>query len=283
MNYKKHLAYFDLLGYKSFLENNTPEKVWEILDGGVIARAHHCLSGGICIEKEGKFVPDASKIEINHLMYADTFLFWTDDDSIESLRKLLKVSHDFWKDMFDVFPMRGAIVLDELAGYIGNSKNSQATIATSCIFGKALILGHEIAESQDWAGTIIHESVISALNQTEVNEIIKPIALEYDVPLKNHTNTCCGVNFLRKMTKPSKILVKNLKKMGRYNFTTSQKNYKSSKNWVFKPEIRNEAAWANRKKTIESIFNSFNKNPNSALSVQQKIENTIKYWEKFVE
>lgn len=244
---KKFIAYFDYLGFKDFIDNNDidyQKKIMNILFTtieGALAKDKH-------IETTYGIVHDFSKSRINCINFSDTVIFWSNDDSFESLEELLIVAHNFnWKSIDYFFPVRGSIVFDEIEYIDFRKLNEGGLYNINSVFGKGLVNAHLKSENQNWAGTVIDESVvIEILKQgIEPDKYLSSYAIKYKVPYK--------------------IEPKN-----------SQEEFVF---WITKG-IMNEEGFQNRKRDIEENFSAHNKKVDTK-SVIEKIGNTIKFLEKF--
>ena len=185
---KSFIAYFDYLGFKEFIENNDLE--YQIFIMHNIFRDIEMALG------QGKFksarhgeIADLSNSRINCINFSDTVVFWTNDESEESLRELLSVTHTFnWMAIDFSFPVRGALVYDELYYVLfSQSNNGGGHYNINSVFGKGLVHAHLKAESQNWAGTVIDQSLIQELQRRDINPVdyLKPFAKKYKVPYKS--------------------------------------------------------------------------------------------------
>ncbi|WP_124642897.1 hypothetical protein [Amniculibacterium aquaticum] len=182
-----YLAYFDFMGFKQFILNNEDEVL--------VRRMEHIFRDiEMCIAR-GKFHPpqggmifaDTTQSKLNTLNISDTILFWTNDLSEESLAELIEVAYEFnWREITYNFPLRGAIVKGNIRIVSGKNDNENGgSYSVQCLYGKGLVYAHELAESQDWAGTIIDEAVIYDLESFDKGrELIEKNMVNYDVPLK---------------------------------------------------------------------------------------------------
>lgn len=185
-----YLAYFDFMGFKQFILNNEDEHL--------IYRMRHIFRDmEMCLGK-GKFqqpgsgvlLADISKSKINCLNISDTVLFWTNDLSEDSLHELIEVGYEFnWREILYNFPLRGAIVKGTIRLVSGKDDSEKGgSYSVQCLYGKGLVYAHDLAEKQQWAGTIIDETVISDLEKFEKGGIlVKKNMVDYAVPLKNNT------------------------------------------------------------------------------------------------
>ncbi len=182
----KFIAYFDYLGFKSFIENNdidTQKKA--ILNN--LRDIENAISKGKRVHDKG--IADLSKAKINCIHFSDTVIFLSNDDSIDSLREILKVAHLFnWQSIIYFNPVRGAILHEEIE-YFANAFHSPIGAKYSVIttYGKGLIDAYKKAESQHWAGTVIDNSVIEKIIKmgVDVKSFLNPFAIKYKVPYKN--------------------------------------------------------------------------------------------------
>lgn len=56
-----------------------------------------------------------------------------------------------------------------------------------CLYGKGLVSAHDIAEAQQWAGCIVHDSIINdLLSEPGGLEFIERLAVKYNVPFKEN-------------------------------------------------------------------------------------------------
>lgn len=105
------------------------------------------------------------------------------------MAELIEVAYEFnWKEIGYNFPLRGAVVKGNVRFVSGRNDNPKGgSYSVQCLYGKGLVYAHDIAESQDWAGTIIDESVLSDLEKFEEGKsLIQKYMLDYEVPLKKN-------------------------------------------------------------------------------------------------
>ena len=115
-------------------------------------------------------------------------VFWTNDASTESLIELLRVAHKFnWQAIDFFFPARGAIVFGDIIHADFRQKNEAGGMYNlNSIYGKGLVNAHLKTENQDWAGSVIDQSVINVLLARDINpdEFLKEYAKKYKIPYK---------------------------------------------------------------------------------------------------
>ncbi len=182
-----YLAYFDFMGFKEFINNNDDETLMRRM-GHIFRDIETSLGLGKYQEpRNGVILADLSKSKLNCLNISDTVLIWTNDCSLESLLELIKVAYNFnWTENGYNFPVRGSVVKGKIREVTGKNFNSEGgSYSVQCVYGKAIIDAHLKAENQNWAGTVIDESVVFDLKLTEKGEqLLNEVSLKYNVPYK---------------------------------------------------------------------------------------------------
>lgn len=185
---KRYIAYFDFLGYKEFIFNNDSDEVRR--------RAGHILrdiEGALSLQKYqeprgGVIYADISQSNVNCLNISDTVIFWTNDETIDSLKELLQVAYTFnWMVIQINMPLRGVVCYDEFEMIHGQSKNTVNSIySTNLIYGKGLANAHLKSENLNWAGSVIDNSIIEKLKLfgVDVGSFVEPYAKLYKIPYK---------------------------------------------------------------------------------------------------
>ncbi len=247
---KRYIAYFDYLGYKEFILNNDSEYLKTRVGHILVAIEQALAEGKLQEPKNGRILSDTSKTKINCLNISDTVIFWTKDDSVESLAELLPVAYRFnWSQVLLNFPVRGVIYCDELEMISGKQTNTEGSIySANIIYGKGLAKAHLKCENLNWAGSAIDETVIEHISgKVDIEEFLKPFAKIYKVPYtKPETHT--REEYALRLTKNS----------------------------------HNEVSFQNAKDGIISAFKSDNKTFDKP-RVQEILANTITFLETFIE
>ncbi len=183
------LAYFDLLGYKKFIENNTPEHLDYRTDHFArnIEKAIS-LDLPLITTPSGRTVSDISQSRLNCLNFSDTVVLWTKGESLEEFVELVKVANKYnsFNVLYD-FPSRGCIVYGDLWYKPYNQDNpAGGRYALNMIYGQALIDAHIKAEHMSWAGCILDESAINKAKELgDIASLIKEYTLLHNVPFKS--------------------------------------------------------------------------------------------------
>lgn len=248
---KCFLAYFDILGFKEFILNSSDDNILIGRMGHVFRDIENALSLGKLQEPKGGYViADLNQSKINCINISDTILFWTNDCSIESFTEILEVSYRFnWTMIGFNMPIRGVLICGDVRLVNGTQSNSfNGLYGVSCLYGKGVVNAHLRTEEQDWAGTVIDQSIFEELiDIKELNKLIENYALKYMVPYK-------------------------------------QPKQNQRKEYVFKlvkGNLNNEA-FNNVYKRIEGNFSNDNKGVSNE-QVKRKIKNTLDFLSIFKE
>lgn len=154
------VAYFDLLGFKSMVQQRT---IWEV---------HDCYAA--VLEEIRKKI---DLRDIKRAWFSDTFLFYQKDDESPYPLRIAGAAAQFFRSMLEKsIAMRGCLAHGEF--YAGPEGE---------LFGPALIAAYEEAEAQDWLGFIIHPSAEKRMEQLDVNGRSATDVLDhirYPVPFK---------------------------------------------------------------------------------------------------
>lgn len=244
----RFIAYFDYLGFKDFIEKNDPEYQKQII-GNNFRDIENALGLGKTKDgSRGGYIADISGSGINCINFSDTIIFWTNDDTDRSLHEILQVTHRFnWQAIDYFFPVRGCFLYGHLE-YIEFRQDNEGggVYNINSVYGKGLVAAHLKANQQDWAGTVIDNSIIDELNRRGLapDEYLKDYAKKYKVPYKDQSDF------------PEEYV---------FSIIKGSLNAESLKNFT---------------NGIIENFSAHNKSIDSA-SVKRKLENTIEFLKTF--
>lgn len=239
---KTYLAYFDLLGFKDFIEHNG------FSDQGkgirtIIRDIKNALSDGTLQKAQDRSVPDFTKTSIQVLNFSDTIIFWTKDDSEQSLNEILQVAYKYnQSSTIYSFPARGALTFGEIRFLKESIKNNiGGAFYLDSIVGKGLVDSYLLAESTEWSGAIIDSSVVNKISNFGKipHEFLKSYAKTHQIPFKNEM-------------------------------------YQNRFAFKLCVEPINNRTFLNYSKRIEENFSNYNKRVES-VEVQRKLTNTIDF------
>jgi hypothetical protein len=230
----KFFTYFDLLGYRNFLDKNTIETHQKVINQFFVH-----IDSALNLEKkyrktsDGSIINDLTRKHIHFANYSDTVILWTDGNDFEEFIELLRISYECnWRMNLYHFPIRGVLVYKELKAI--NFTSSQTSYQVNSFYGKGLIKAHDLAESQEWAGMILDESLFEIIDEKKLE--IDKMCIKYHVPFKNSL----------KVTYAMKMVV----------------------------NLNNSTALKSTLKNIEDNFRRYDKWDDSLPSLKKKLENT---------
>jgi hypothetical protein len=214
---KKYIAYFDLLGYKQFIVNNSldyvKKRMLQVFRDIELAKGQ----GKTTLSTDGRVIADISTSKLHSANFSDTIVFWSQDDSLESLNEILEVAFTYnWQGVTFFFPLRGVLLYDEIESMEYRNKNDiGGSYRISTLFGKGIVHAYQISESLNWAGSVIDSTVVEqakVLGQ-EPSIFFHEYALWYPVPYKGKCKQCEQFAFrLVKGDNLNKVAFRNVKK-----------------------------------------------------------------------
>ncbi len=239
------LAYFDVLGFKEFIDNSKPE-IRERLMNNLMRDSQLAMTQDKTVEHGGVLIPDLSQAKVHCLHVSDSIVFWTDGLSAENFSDIVLCSSLFLMRCIQMtFPVRGCIVAGEISFSPFTIKNENSHFYNSSLYGKALIDGYLKAESQDWVGCYIDRSAISKVEEKHVDELIYSNRIVYyPVPFKDGTSS-----------------------------------YEYALRTI--PRTINNVYFKNLAKSIVEVFERHTNGKPLPDSVRQKLTNTIKFYDYF--
>ena len=184
----QYISHFDFLGYKNLILANDDADVERIVNA-ILVNIEMSLGQGVLKRTENKRIhADLSNSKINCLNISDTVLFWTNDDSVDSLIELLNVTFEFnWRCNSRFFPVRGCMIYSDIKMITGLEENQVGgTYNVNMIYGKGLVKAHIKGDSVNWAGSVIDKSIIVKLSELmiDVDAILNQYTFSYNVPYK---------------------------------------------------------------------------------------------------
>ncbi|MEJ7823318.1 MAG: hypothetical protein WKF85_13430, partial [Chitinophagaceae bacterium] len=185
------LAYFDLLGYKKFIENNSAPHLDYRTNhfGRNIEMALALDYSNLPSKMPGVMISDISHSTLNCLTFSDTVIFWTKSNSMSDFEELIQVAYRY--NNFNVlqdFPSRGCIVYGDIWFKPFDSENLRGgRYMLNMIYGKALIEAHLRAEAMSWAGCELNISAIEyAKTLGDISILLQEYTMLYDIPFKTN-------------------------------------------------------------------------------------------------
>lgn len=183
---KSFVAFFDILGFKDLVSNNSHDELLEIYDFAL----YDTLETMIPILKTiYGIIPQLGTKEIDTLeicVISDSIIIIQKDTSTKGFLYLLAVSRIILSSaMGGGIPLRGGISIDEVSVI----KNEYGTT----ILGKGLTKAYEIESSQSWSGAIVSKECFDYLKEPESKDLAERLInaegailiRKYKAPFKN--------------------------------------------------------------------------------------------------
>ncbi|GLU56394.1 hypothetical protein Dfri01_58550 [Dyadobacter frigoris] len=191
---KRYIAFLDLLGFSSIIDGNDSSEIdllIEKLIGEIQLSIAYNPERYITGNLDGGFSPDLNKARVNSIVFSDTIIFWSNDDSVDSFKSVVEAVSMFFNNAVigRSWAVRGAITFGDLSYTSYDIANKKFLINQSGLYGKSIIDGYDLEGKQEWIGCMVSESAIEHFLQSENEDGKKYLnkkLLKYDVPLKKN-------------------------------------------------------------------------------------------------
>jgi hypothetical protein len=183
----RFVAFFDLLGFKSWIDDEGSREVFTYVRGFLNLMIRASLPGSVV---HPDMSVDVKATNMGFINFSDSIVFYSRDHSDECLETMLKVSGEFMNGVIcgPSRMIRGAVAHGEF----------YADPGANAYVGKALIDAYQLEEAQDWLSVGLHDSVVAlpqfARARTEFpNYLVKAL-----VPLRKSTHIPFCLNWADK-------------------------------------------------------------------------------------
>ena len=177
----RFVAFFDIMGFKDFVQRNTEKVVFERLSE--LSKSARELFEGQTPENESSISSDKKySYYIKVTTFSDSIILFTRDETKESLEAVLKCSQYLMHTATKLeTPLKGAIA----HGMISVSNDDKNPV----FCGRPLNEAYELEEKLHYYGVVFHNSIDKFIyeNETIIDEISnkhKDIWMEVETPLK---------------------------------------------------------------------------------------------------
>jgi hypothetical protein len=171
---KKYVAFFDILGFKSWVNTRGSKEVFNYVRGfmNLMARASMPLS----VVNPDMSV-DLKPSIISYITVSDSIIYYSKDDSYEAFSSMLRVCAEFMNVVIcgPSRMIRGAIAHGD---FYADPENH-------AYVGKALIDAYELEEKQVWLGLSLHDNVVDSDNFIRAQEDFPNLIVKSLVSLKD--------------------------------------------------------------------------------------------------
>lgn len=184
---ERFVAFFDILGFGSWVESDGSKDVFTYVRGFLNLMIRSSMPGSVVHPDMSVDVPESN---LGYVAFSDSIVFYSRDDSYDCLKTMLTVCGEFI-NLVICGPsrmIRGAIAHGEF--YVDPQANAYV--------GKALIDAYRLEGAQDWLALSLHDSLVALpLFMRALAEhpgyIVRPL-----VPLRNSKEMPYCINWANK-------------------------------------------------------------------------------------
>jgi hypothetical protein len=145
---KRFVAFFDILGFGSWVESDGSKEVFNYVRGFLNLMIRSSLPGSVV---HPDMTVDLIESNIGYINFSDSIVFYSQDDSYDCLKTMLKVCGEFMNIVIcgPSRMIRGALAHGDF----------YADPESSAYVGKGLIDAYHLEEQQEWLAFSFHRSV----------------------------------------------------------------------------------------------------------------------------
>lgn len=171
---RRFIGFFDILGFKEWVAHDEHSHILDKLTKLTFFMENIKEEGNLILEKKKSTI---LKSIINPVVFSDTFLFISNDDSNDSFEDILITTIAFIQFCFEEgVPIKGCISAGELT----------ADFEKSIFFGQPLINAYLLEEELELYGCLIDHHFEHYLNKYEKDINMQGLIVDnYKTPLKN--------------------------------------------------------------------------------------------------
>lgn len=148
-NGKRFVSFFDILGFKSWIEVDGSKEVFKYVKGYLDMMIKSSLPNAIV---NSDMSVEFEVQNVDFVYFSDSIIFYSKDDTEESFKALITASNTFM-NVFNCgvsYMLRGAMAYGEF----------YADDETRSYVGQALIDAYQLEEETNWLGFSFHSSVL---------------------------------------------------------------------------------------------------------------------------
>jgi len=193
----KFVAFLDLMGFKSLIENNKIDKLIELYKSALEDTVYKTFS-------IWERIPEASDqyLKINIIIISDSLIIWTENDDLNGFIKLvITVKNLLFSSIIKGLPLRGAICHGNLEMFETSFMKKHNLLSSPVILGNGLTKAYELERKQAWSGCVISNESIARFKEQYKPEFLtldillkEKIIISYPVPFYNKKEVTCEIN-----------------------------------------------------------------------------------------
>ncbi len=172
----RYVAFFDILGFKSWVETAGSHDVFTYVRGFLNLLVKASLPGSEVFPDMTVKMRQGSEANIAAVVFSDSIVFYTRDDSSECLKLLLLVCGNFMNGVIcgPSRMIRGALAYGEF----------YADPESGAYVGKALIDAYQMEGAQEWLALGLHASLAASAHFHDALEELDGYIVPALVPLR---------------------------------------------------------------------------------------------------
>lgn len=190
----KFVMFLDILGFSQMVSYNEADQLAKIYDCDIRQTAAACsLISASVFKFEERFdvtaresgpLFDVKQGAINLHMMSDSVIAWTNDTTLESLKKICAYAATYIATSFMFgLPHRGAISVGELQ-LIKLPLNGEPQ---SNVVGRGVVNAHNFEVGQEWMGCVVDPECLEELSIEDKHEFFRgqpQLVVHYEAPFK---------------------------------------------------------------------------------------------------
>ncbi len=197
MNKKVYLAYFDILGFKSYVQNHSLGELANKMEAFYIgSQSSMSERNRPCSDDCGRIEPDPTTFRVKALHISDSLIYWTEGDSIEDFENILDTSRKLiMKTCTTRLLLRGCITYGDLCFNPDIVRENKNEFYQFAMFGNSIVNAYTKAEKLKIVGCVIDDYAIGRVNEINgsngINDFIKKGKVVYRcIPQKGENGVC---------------------------------------------------------------------------------------------
>jgi len=192
----RYVAFFDILGFKNWVETEGSHKVFVYIRDFLNLMIRASMPKSIV---NADMTVDLESSVISYINFSDTIVFYSRDDSYEAFCSMLKVCAEFINVVIcgPTRAIRGALSYGE---FYADPENS-------AYVGQALIDAYEFEKKQHWLGASLHSSIEGTTNFIRAQKEFPRLIVQSLVHIKGSFNKPFCVNWIDKNIIPASFNV----------------------------------------------------------------------------
>lgn len=181
----RYVAFFDILGFSNWVETMGSKEVFVYIRGFLNLMVRACMPKSVV---NPDMTVDLESSRISYIIFSDSIVYYSKDDSYESFHSMLKVCAELICMVIcgPTRMIRGAISHGEF--YADPENNAYV--------GKALIDAYRLEGNQEWLGVSLDSNIEGTVNFIQAQKEFPHLIVQSLVHLKNSSKKPYCLNWI---------------------------------------------------------------------------------------